>query len=134
MRKLLVIFTLITVISAQIQIPLPSNVIIDLDTQEYSDEELAELLNRGEIFTFLAKAGKTQIPELAAMKQNYMTLFNIREKIYTSAAFRVAFIVPYKRIGKYAYSTSNSALAYLLNRKIPFEMELLHSTKAESSV
>ncbi len=128
MRKLLVIFTLITVISAQIQllspIPLPSNVIIDLDTREYSDEELAELLHRGEIFTFLAKAGKTQDPELAAVKQSYMTLFNVTHKIYSSAAFRVAFVVPYKKIGKYAYSTSNSVLAYLLNRKIPFEMEL----------
>ena len=129
MRKLLIISTLFTLLSAQIQllspIPLPSNVIIDLDTQEYSDEELAELLQKGEIFTFLAKADNTQNPELAAIKQSYMTLFNVSHKIYSSAAFRVAFIVPYKIIGKYAYSTSNSALAYLLNRKIPFEMELL---------
>ena len=128
MRKLLIVSTLFTLLSAQIQllspIPLPSNVIIDLDTREYSDEELAELLHRGEIFTFLAKAGKTHDPELAAVKQSYMTLFNVTHKIYSSAAFRVAFVVPYRKIGKYAYSTSNSVLAYLLNRKIPFEMEL----------
>ncbi|BBG65821.1 putative periplasmic protein [Hydrogenimonas sp.] len=128
MRKLLTIFTLVSTLTAQIQltspIPLPSTVIIDLDPHEYSDEELMDLVQKGQIFTFLAKAKNPQIPELAALKQNYMTLFNITHKIYSSAAFKVAFIVPYKIIGKYAYSTSNSALAYLLNRKIPFEMEL----------
>ncbi|WP_457598611.1 hypothetical protein [Hydrogenimonas sp.] len=128
MRKLLVILLLYTGLTAQIQlsspIPLPSTVIIDLDPHEYDEKELFELLQKGEIFTFLAKSKTAQNPELAAVRQSYMTLFNITHKIYSSAAFRVAFIVPYKVIGKYAYSTSNAALAYLLNRKIPFEMEV----------
>lgn len=132
MRKLLAAFLLVTVVSAQIQlpspIPLPSTVIIDLDPDQYDDEALFELLQQGEIFTFLAKSKSTQNPELAAVRQSYMTVFNVTKKIYTSTAFRVAFIVPYKKIGKYAYSTSNSALAYLLNRKVPFEMELLPIT------
>ncbi len=129
MRKLLAIFLFITVVTAQIQlispIPLPSNVIIDLDPEQYDDKELSELLQRGEIFSFLAKSKSTQDPELEALRESYMTLFNVTGKVYSSAAFRVAFIVPYKKIGKYAYSTSNSALAYLLNRKVPFEMELI---------
>ncbi len=128
MRKLLTILLFFGVLAAQIQlpspIPLPSTVIIDLDTETYDDAKLFELIREGRIFTFLAKAGATKNPELAAIRQSYMTLFNITHKIYSSVAFRVAFIVPYKIIGKYAYATSNSALAYLLHRKIPFEMEL----------
>ncbi len=129
MRKLLAIFFFVTVLTAQIQllspIPLPTTVIIDLDTEQYDDEQLAELLQEGQIFTFLAKSKSTQDKELEAIRQSYMTLFGLTGKIYSSGAFKVAFIVPYKKIGKYAYSTSNSALAYLLNRKVPFEMELL---------
>lgn len=129
MRKVISALLLYSLLNAQIQllspIPLPSTVIVDLDVNDYSKVELEQLLQEGQIFTFLAKSKDVNDTELAAIRQSYMTLFNIREKIYSSEAFRVAFIVPYKVIGKYAYTTSNSALAYLLNRKVPFKMELL---------
>ncbi len=128
MRKLIGLILLYTLVNAQIQllspIPLPSNVIVDLDVEEYSQEELAQLLHEGQIFTFLAKSKDINDTELASIRQSYMTLFNINQKIYSSETFKVAFIVPYKIIGKYSYTTSNSVLAYLLNRKVPFKMEL----------
>ncbi len=128
MRKLIGLILLYTLVNAQIQllspIPLPSNVIVDLDVEEYSQEELEKLLQEGQIFTFLAKSKDINDTELASIRQSYMTLFNITQKIYSSETFKVAFIVPYKIIGKYSYTTSNSVLAYLLNRKVPFKMEL----------
>ncbi len=129
MRKLIGLILLYTLVNAQIQllspIPLPSNVIVDLDVEEYSQEELGQLLQEGQIFTFLAKSKDINDTELASIRESYMTLFNITQKIYSSEAFRVAFIVPYKIIGKYSYTTSNSVLAYLLSRKVPFKMELM---------
>ncbi len=137
MRKLLVTLLLYTGLTAQIQlmspIPLPSTVIIDLDPSEYDESELYELLQEGEIFTFLAKSKGVQNPELASVRQRYMTLFNATHKIYSSAAFKVAFVVPYRVIGKYASSTSNTALAYLLNRKIPFELKLFPVADEENA-
>lgn len=128
MRKLIGLILLYTLVNAQIQllspIPLPSNVIVDLDVEEYSQEELEKLLQEGQIFTFLAKSKDINDTELASIRESYMTLFNITQKIYSSETFKVAFIVPYKIIGKYSYTTSNSVLAYLLNRKVPFKMEL----------
>jgi hypothetical protein len=105
-------------------IPLPMTIIIDLDPNEYEDQILEKKLENGEVFTFIAKAKNSKNEKLLIMRQNIMSLFNIMEKIYASGTFRVAFIVPYKVIGKYASSTSNSALGYLLNRGIPFEMKL----------
>jgi len=105
-------------------IPLPINIIIDLDPYKYNDLILKKKLEEGEIFTFIAKAKDSKNEKLLTMRQNIMSLFNIMDKIYASGTFKIAFIVPYKIIGKYASSTSNSALGYLLNRGVPFEMKL----------
>jgi len=105
-------------------IPLPMTIIIDLDPNEYEDDTLEKQLEDGKVFTFITKSKNSKNEELLTMRQNIMSLFNIKEKIYASGAFRLAFIMPYKVIGKYASSTSNSALGYLLNRGIPFEMKL----------
>jgi len=105
-------------------IPLPMTIIIDLDPNEYEDYMLEKKLENGEVFTFIAKAKNSKNEELLVMRRNIMSLFNVKEKIYASGTFQLAFIVPYKTIGKYASSTSNSALGYLLNRGVPFEMKL----------
>ncbi|BDY11827.1 hypothetical protein [Hydrogenimonas cancrithermarum] len=128
MRKLIPLTLLYVVLLAQSQllspIPVPSTVIIDLDPEPYDDAMLETALANGKVFTFIAKSKHTKNPELSSLRQSYMTLFSLTHRIYTTSAFRLAFIVPYKVIGKYAYSTSNTALGYLLNRGIPFEMEL----------
>lgn len=105
-------------------IPLPTMIIIDLDPTPYNDAMLEEALERGEIFTFLAKSKNTENPDLMAYRQSYMALFNLKGRVYGGTAFRIAFIVPRKIIGKYALTTTHSALAYLLDRGVPFEMEV----------
>ncbi|WOE68997.1 hypothetical protein RZR97_07710 [Hydrogenimonas thermophila] len=128
MRKLLMTLLTASLLFGQSQIlspiPLPMTIIIDLDPNEYEDHTLEKQLEDGKVFTFIAKSKNSKNEELLTMRQNIMSLFNIMEKIYASGTFRLAFIVPYKVIGKYASSTSNSALGYLLNRGIPFEMKL----------
>jgi len=126
MRKLLMTLLTASLLFGKSQIlspiPLPMTIVIDLDPNEYEEKSLAKKLANGEVFTFIAKSKNIKNEELLTMRQNLMSLFNIMEKIYASGTFRVAFMVPYKIIGKYASSTSNSALGYLLNRGIPFEM------------
>jgi len=128
MRKILIFLLTLSLSFGQSQIlspiPLPVTIIIDLDPYEYNDLILEKKLEKGEIFTFIAKAKNSKNVRLLTMRQNIMSLFNIMDKIYASGTFKIAFIVPYKVIGKYASSTSNSALGYLLNRGIPFEMKL----------
>ncbi|WP_456322966.1 hypothetical protein [Hydrogenimonas sp.] len=129
MRKLILAVLIYTALFSQSQllspIPLPSNTIIDLDPQIYDDDALYEALEKGEIFTFLAKSFGTKNPELRQLRQNYMALFSLKSKIFGGGALHVAFIIPYKIIGKYAASTTNSALAFLLTRGVPFKMDTI---------
>lgn len=129
MRKLIAAALIYATLFAQSQllspIPVPTNVIIDLDPQTYDDDALHEALDNGEIFTFLAKSSHTQDEQLRQLRQNYMALFSLRSRVFTGQAIRVAFIVPYKIIGKYASSTTDSALAYLLARGLPFQMDTI---------
>ncbi len=129
MRKLIIVALVITAVFSQSQllspIPLPSNTIIDLDPETYDDDALYEVLENGEIFTFLAKSSDTKNPELRQLRQNYMALFSLKSKIFGGGVLHVAFIIPYKIIGKYATSTTNSALAFLLSRGVPFKMDTI---------
>ena len=105
-------------------IPVPTWQIIDLDPTPYDDAMLEEALERGEIFTFLAKSTNTQDENLQTFRRRYLTALHIGGFGGTGRAFRVAFVVPEKVIGKYAQSTTQSALAYLAGRGAPFEMDV----------
>ncbi|RUM43785.1 MAG: hypothetical protein DSY46_07370 [Hydrogenimonas sp.] len=137
MRKLILFTLLYTMLFAQSQllshIPLPSTVMIDLDPEVYDDTQLKKALEEGQIFTFISKSNHTKDEELLALRQSYMTLFSLTHRIYSTLAFKVAFIVPYKIIGKYAFSTSNTTLGYLLHRDIPFELELYPIEREDNS-
>ena len=105
-------------------IPVPTWQISDLDPTPYDDAMLEEALEKGEIFTFLAKATNTQNENLQTFRRRYLTALHIGGFGGTGRAFRVAFVVPEKVIGKYAQSTTQSALAYLAGRGAPFEMDV----------
>ncbi|WP_456381415.1 hypothetical protein [Hydrogenimonas sp.] len=105
-------------------IPLPTTIVVDLDPTPYDDAMLEEALARGEIFTFLAKSGATTNADLLAQRQRYMALLNLKGRTYGGITFRIAFVIPERVIGKYAVSTTQSALAYLLDRGVPFDMEV----------
>ena len=105
-------------------IPVPTWQIVDLDPTPYDEWMLREALDRGEIFTFLAKSAHTQDEELQILRRRYLAALHIGGRGGSGRTFRVAFVVPEKRIGKYAQSTTLSALAYLVGREGPFEMEV----------
>jgi len=105
-------------------IPLPRTTIIDLDPEPYDRGMLEQALESGEVFTFLAKSARTEDPALLEQRQVYLSLFHMGER-YTGQTYRVAFLVPARKIGKYAASTTESALAYLTQRGKPFEMDVV---------
>jgi hypothetical protein len=55
------------------------------------------------------------------------------QSVATGEAYRVAFLLPYTKIGKYAVSTTESALAYLAERGKPFQLEVVKVDDEEES-
>jgi hypothetical protein len=106
-------------------IPLPITYIQLIDINGTCDEIcLREHLERGEIFTFLALArDKLDNEELDDVRMIYVGLFNIGYDRMVEEELKVAMILPYKLIGRYAYSTSNAVFAYFLTRNHPFVLK-----------
>ncbi len=106
-------------------IPLPTTYVqlIDLD-EECDNECLQEYLDEGQIFSFLALANeKLECIELDDERMIYVGLFNIGSNGLLQEELKIAMILPYKLIGRYAYSTSNAVFAYLLTRNHPFVLK-----------
>ncbi len=106
-------------------IPLPTTYIQLIDIDEDCDDDcLQAYLDNGEIFTFLAIASnKLDNEELDDARMVYVGLFNIGTANMVGKELKIAMILPYKLIGRYAYSTSNAVFAYLLTRNHPFMLK-----------
>lgn len=103
-------------------ITLPKTDIQNLDPYPCSEECLQEHLENGYIFSFLAHARKKLEDDvLEARRQEYMAVFNIK-KIFTESRLHIALLLPYKKIGRYAASTTNASFAYLMSKNRPFEL------------
>ena len=111
--------------SSQISsIPLPTTYVQSIDINESCDNNcLQAYVESGEIFTFLALAqNKLACMELEDDRMIYGGLLNIGAPD-TKRELKIAMILPYKLIGRYAYSTSNAVFAYLLTRNHPFVLK-----------
>lgn len=106
-------------------IPLPTTYLQLIDIDEDCDNDcLQQLLDDGQIFTFLAIADdKLECMELDDERMIYVGLFNIGSANMVQEELKIAMILPYKLIGRYAYSTSNAVFAYLLTRNHPFVLK-----------
>ncbi len=126
MKKLFLILLVPFVIFAHSylvsDIPLPKTYVLDLDPYECDEECLQEFLENEQIFSFLAHAPR-KLPnkELEEARMINAAIFNIGAS-NTNANFRIALLLPYKRIGKYATSTTNAVFAYLMTKSTPFDM------------
>ncbi len=112
--------------SSQIStIPLPTTYIQLIDANTSCDNDcLQAYLDDGQIFTFLALANdKLECMELEDERMIYVGLFNIGTNEMIEEELKIAMILPYKLIGRYAYSTSNAVFAYLLTRNHPFVLK-----------
>ncbi|NPA73994.1 MAG: hypothetical protein GXO12_04715, partial [Epsilonproteobacteria bacterium] len=105
-------------------IPLPDTQIIDLSIKKCDIKCLKELISDGQVFSFLSKYSDQYNDE--NLTNSYKTLklsLNIKGGASVGSV-NIALLFPKKIIGRYAISTANSVLAYLLNKNINFKLEL----------
>lgn len=104
-------------------IPLPKTYVQDLDPYECDEQCLRDLIDEGQIFSFLAHAKhRTEDPELNDIRLIFASVLNLGS-VRQSDELRIAMLLPYKRIGRYAYSTTNAAFAYMLAKNKAFEIK-----------
>jgi SRSO17 transposase len=134
MKKLLLIALLPLLLDAKSSlissIPLPKTYIQNTDPYECDEDCMQAYLDKGMIFSFLAHAqSKLSDEKLDEMRVMNMATLNVGSQQISNAKVRIALLLPYKKIGKYASSTTNSAFAYLMTKTQPFELK---SYKVES--
>ena len=110
-------------------IPIPKTYIENLDPYSCDTECMQVYLNHGMVFSFLAHAHA----RLDNVKQNearvmFVSIFNLGS-FSSGKQLKIALLLPYKKIGKYASSTTNACFAYLMTKSHPF---MLKSYKVES--
>ena len=133
MKKLLLSLLLPGLLFAQSfmlsNIPLPKTYIQDLDPYECDVYCMQEYLDKGMIFSFLAHATtKLSDAQLNEARVMFVSIFNLGS-IHSGKQLKIAMLLPYKKIGKYASSTTNASFAYLMTKNHPF---MLKSYKIES--
>ena len=134
--KYLLLFTL-SFLSLQAQsflvssIPLPKTYVLNTDAEECDNDCLYKYIEEERFFSFLAHAqNKLDDPDLNDMLLIQISLFNVeRMRQYTD--LKIAMLLPYRVIGRYAYSTTNAAFAYYLTKNRAFELKTYHAESEE---
>ncbi len=104
-------------------IELPQVDVQNLDPYTCDDECLQEYLDNDFIFSFLGHAySNLENEELEEIRQKYILILNLKSKII-SKKLRIALLLPYNKIGRYAASTTNASFAYLMAKNRPFELK-----------
>lgn len=115
-------------------IPLPKTYIQDLDPYVCDEECLQKELDTGLIFSFLAHSpSKLENRDLNEQRLLNLSLFNIGAPISTDK-LKIALIIPYKIIGRYAASTTNSVFAYLLTKNRAFDIKTFNIDSQDRDV
>jgi len=110
-------------------IPLPKTYIQNLDPYECDESCMQEYLDNGMIFSFLAHAyNKIDDADQNEARVMFVSILNLGA-FHSNNKLKIALLLPYKKIGKYASSTTNAAFAYLMTKNHPF---MLKSYKIES--
>ncbi len=104
-------------------LPLPKTYVQDLSLITCHDECLKQDIKQGFIFSFLAhSSGILQDKYLNNQRLINISLFNIGSVI-SSGELKIALLLPYKIIGRYAASTTTSVFSYLLARNRIFDIK-----------
>ncbi len=116
------------------------NLFIDLDIEECNEGCLKDYLDKGFVFSFMAKYKEnTKSQELRDAYSQLQTMFKVRTDASafidgenyldtnSTTSKKIALIIPQKKIGKYAMTTTNSIMAYLLLGKGDFEFEVFNT-------
>ncbi len=104
-------------------IPIPKVYVQDLDPYECDEYCMQDYLDNEMIFSFLSHADKKlENDEHEEIRVINISILNLGATILTSEV-RIAMLLPYKKIGKYASSTTNATFAYLITKSHPFELK-----------
>ncbi len=104
-------------------IPLPKTYIQNLDPYRCDEVCLEEYLDKNMIFSFLAHANKKlENKTLDEARVMNIAILNIGA-FNAGGKLKIALILPYKKIGKYASSTVNATFAYLMTKSNPFSLK-----------
>ncbi|MEA1892650.1 MAG: hypothetical protein U9N33_08070 [Campylobacterota bacterium] len=110
-------------------IPPPKTYIQNLDPYPCNETCLQEYLDNGMIFSFLSHADtKLDNRNQDEVRKMSISILNLGSHIILDK-FRIALLLPYKVIGRYASSTTNASFAYLIAKNHSFELK---SYKLES--
>lgn len=104
-------------------IPLPKTYIQNLNPNDCDTRCLAHLIRNEQVFSFIAQMPEpTEDPELNEQRLIYVSLFNLEGSLQKNSV-RIAMLLPERVIGRYAASTTNSVMAYLLGKNHHFELQ-----------
>ncbi|WP_031347810.1 hypothetical protein [Sulfurimonas hongkongensis] len=110
-------------------IPIPKTYIQNLDPYPCDENCMQLYLDNGMIFSFLAHAeGKLENEQHDEVRKMSISILNLGSYIIGDK-IRIALLLPYKIIGRYASSTTNASFAYLIAKNHSFELK---SYKIES--
>jgi hypothetical protein len=113
-------------------IPLPKTYVEDLDPYECDEACMQDFLQKDMIFSFLAHADKKlENKELDDIRSMNIAIFNLGA-FNAGGKLKIALILPYKKIGKYASSTTNATFAYLMTKSNPFTLKSYRIESEES--
>jgi len=128
MKNLLLLLLLLPTISFAksfliSNIPIPKVYVQNLSPYNCDKQCLNNFLQKGMIFSFLSYADK-KIPDtkLNDARMMNVSILNLGSNLFSSK-LKIALLLPYNKIGKYAASTTNSALAYLITKNHSFKLK-----------
>ena len=131
MRVILVILITVSMMFAKSDklshIPLTKSIFLNIDAHTCSVECMEQLLEDGQIFSFISHYNSS-MDELHSMRSEfayYQRMFRVFED--EEFSIRIAMLVPQKSIRRYASTTVNSVLAYLVSKQNSFEVKVFNS-------
>ncbi len=131
MRIILFVFITVSLMFAKSDklshIPPTKSIFINLDDSTCNTECMKKLLEDNQIFSFISHYNSS-MDELDTMRSEfayYQRIFRIYED--EEFSIRVAMLVPKKSIRRYASTTVNSVLAYLVSKQNSFEVKVFNS-------
>jgi len=103
-------------------VTVPKSTMLNLSSKQCNEFCLKKHLERGEIFSFLARSNEKNKNSLLHQELLiYKSLFNIEQERNTNLS--IALLIPHKSIGRYATQISDTVFSYLLAKNRHFELQ-----------
>ncbi|MDX1808329.1 MAG: hypothetical protein R3331_02190 [Sulfurospirillaceae bacterium] len=121
----ILMFTSLLLSKSEIPSPIPptENVFMDLSVEKCGTECLNNMIENGKVFSFLSVyKNHSEYDDIQNAYDQYSKVFNMTKP--QEISIKVAMLVPQKTIRRYAVSTVNSVLTYLIYKKFNFDLKI----------